>query len=109
MPQSRVQVSRGDHGVWPDLDRGGSDDMALIWFDPEATGEDEVGNEGTGITNTLEGETVFIEAMPGPKTKALLNAALRLTAKSRYCFTQERRAQNWCPAAWASAWASCGR
>jgi hypothetical protein len=43
------QTSRGDHGVWPDEDWGGSDDTALIWFDPTATGEDEVGNQGTGM------------------------------------------------------------
>jgi hypothetical protein len=41
--------SRGNHDIWPDEDWGGSDDTALIWFDPEATGEDEVGNEGTGM------------------------------------------------------------
>jgi hypothetical protein len=41
--------SRGDHGVWPDEDWGGSDDVGLIWFDPTATGEDEVGNQGTGM------------------------------------------------------------
>ena len=43
------QVSRGNHGVWPDEDWGGSDDIGLIWFDPTATGEDEVGNQGTGM------------------------------------------------------------
>jgi hypothetical protein len=43
------QVSRGEHGVWPDFDWGGSDDIALIWFDPEAEGEDEVGTEGVGM------------------------------------------------------------
>ncbi len=52
---TEVQVSRGDHGVWPDLDRGGSDDVAIIWFDPEATGEDEVGNEGTGMYRYANG------------------------------------------------------
>jgi hypothetical protein len=49
------QISRGDHGVWPDLDWGGVDDVALIWFDPEATGEDEVGNEGTGMYRYANG------------------------------------------------------
>jgi hypothetical protein len=43
------QVSRGEHGVWPDFDWGGSDDAAVIWYDPTATGEDEVGNEGVGL------------------------------------------------------------
>ena len=42
-------TSRGHHGVWPDVDWGGSDDAAIIWFDPEATGTDEVGNEGVGM------------------------------------------------------------
>lgn len=42
-------VSRGNHDVWPDEDWGGSDDVGLIWFDPTATGEDEVGNQGTGM------------------------------------------------------------
>jgi hypothetical protein len=43
------QVSRGDHGVWPEFDWGGSDDAAVIWYDPTATGEDEVGKEGVGL------------------------------------------------------------
>jgi hypothetical protein len=43
------QVSRGDHGVWPHFDWGGSDDAAVIWYDPTATGEDEVGNDGVGL------------------------------------------------------------
>ena len=52
---TEVQVSRGEHGVWPDFDWGGTDDMAIIWFDPEATGEDEVGNEGTGMYRYANG------------------------------------------------------
>jgi hypothetical protein len=46
---TEVQVSRGNHGIWPEFDWGGSDDMTLIWFDPEATGEDETGAEGVGM------------------------------------------------------------
>ncbi|MBN2621862.1 MAG: hypothetical protein JXA83_00780 [Acidimicrobiales bacterium] len=52
---TEVQTSRGDHGVWPEFDWGGSDDVAIIWFDPEATGEDEVGNEGTGMYRYANG------------------------------------------------------
>ena len=47
-------MSRGNRDVWPD-DWGGSDDMALIWFDPEATGEDETGNEGVGMYRYANG------------------------------------------------------
>src|SRR5690606_6971751 len=52
---TEAQQSRGNHGVWPDFDWGGSDDAAIIWFDPEATGEDEVGNEGTGMYRYANG------------------------------------------------------
>jgi ABC-type branched-subunit amino acid transport system substrate-binding protein len=52
---TEVQTSRGEHGVWPEFDWGGSDDVALIWFDPEATGEDEVGNQGTGMYRYANG------------------------------------------------------
>ena len=52
---TEVQVSRGDHGVWPDFDWGGTDDVAIIWWDPAATGEDEVGNEGTGMYRYANG------------------------------------------------------
>jgi hypothetical protein len=59
------QTSRGDHGVWPDHDWGGSDDMALIWWDPTATGEDETGNEGTGMYRYANGgERYTIGNMP---------------------------------------------
>jgi hypothetical protein len=48
-------VSRGDHGIWPELDNGGSDDATLIWWDPEATGEDETGNPGNGMYRYAKG------------------------------------------------------
>jgi hypothetical protein len=43
------QVSRGDHGIWPGIDYGGSDDAAIIWWDPDESGEDETGNLGQGM------------------------------------------------------------
>jgi hypothetical protein len=43
------QISRGDQGIWPDTDSGGTDDATILWFDPTASGEDEVGNEGVGL------------------------------------------------------------
>jgi hypothetical protein len=42
-------ASRGDHGIWPDVDYGGTDDLALIWWDPDATGRDENGRHGQGM------------------------------------------------------------
>ena len=45
----------GDHGIWPDTDWGGGDDATIVWFDPTATGEDEVGNDGTGLYRYANG------------------------------------------------------
>lgn len=43
-------TSRGaSKKVWPGMDWGGSDDAAIIWFDPTAKGADEVGHDGTGM------------------------------------------------------------
>ena len=43
------QTSYGNHGIWPQADYNGEDSGALIWWDPEANGLDEVGNPGTGL------------------------------------------------------------
>jgi ABC-type branched-subunit amino acid transport system substrate-binding protein len=49
-------TSRGDsQKIWPGMDWGGSDDAAVIWFDPAAKGTDEVGNEGTGLYRYADG------------------------------------------------------
>ncbi|HET6951114.1 MAG TPA: hypothetical protein VFI47_12100 [Acidimicrobiales bacterium] len=48
-------LSWGNHGLWPELDWGGTDDGTLIWWDPEAVGEDEVGNQGTGMYRYANG------------------------------------------------------
>jgi hypothetical protein len=52
---TNAQISRGFYDFWPGEDLGGADDMALIWWDPEATGEDEVGNEGQGMYRYANG------------------------------------------------------
>jgi hypothetical protein len=52
---TEAQLSRGDQGVWPDADVGGTDDATIIWFDPTASGEDEVGNDGVGLYRYANG------------------------------------------------------
>lgn len=49
------RLSFGDQGAWPGLDYGGSDDAAIIWFDPDASGEDEFGNPGSGMYRYANG------------------------------------------------------
>jgi hypothetical protein len=41
--------SWGKHGLWPFVDYWGSDDGGILWWDPNASGEDEVGKVGQGI------------------------------------------------------------
>jgi hypothetical protein len=43
------RTSRGKHGLWPGVDVGGSDDTGLIWWNPEARGENEIGTVGDGL------------------------------------------------------------
>jgi hypothetical protein len=45
----------GDHGIWPDLDLGGIDDIGLLWWDPTARGDDEAGNAGRGMYRYANG------------------------------------------------------
>jgi hypothetical protein len=35
-------VSFGNHGIWPDVDFNAIDDFTEVWWDPTATGPDEI-------------------------------------------------------------------
>jgi hypothetical protein len=48
-------ISYGDRGVWPEVDYYGIDDFTEIWWDPDATGEDEIGREGAGMMRFVDG------------------------------------------------------
>ncbi|MFN8020249.1 MAG: hypothetical protein U0Q03_01870 [Acidimicrobiales bacterium] len=53
-----VRLSWGEKGVWPaafEPDYYGVDDQTEIWWDPEATGVDEIGREGTGMWRYVAG------------------------------------------------------
>jgi hypothetical protein len=43
------RTSRGKHGLWPGIDVGGGDDTGLIWWNPKAHGEDEIGQVADGL------------------------------------------------------------
>jgi hypothetical protein len=49
------QQSWGKHGVWPSTDYYGTEDAAMIWWDPSASGEDEVGQVGSGLYRAADG------------------------------------------------------
>jgi hypothetical protein len=49
-----VGISYGDHGIWPDTDFYGIDDFTEIWWDPNASGPDEIDNEGNGLMRFVD-------------------------------------------------------
>jgi hypothetical protein len=51
-------ISYGDKGIWPgefEPDYHGVDDVAEIWWDPEAEGPDEIDKDGSGLWRYVDG------------------------------------------------------
>ena len=44
-----ARLSFGRHGIWTNDDYLGFDDAVEIWWDPHASGQDEIGRAGTGL------------------------------------------------------------
>ena len=57
---SQPYLTWGDKGYWPDTDYNGFDDATLIWWDPAATGPDEIRKEGTGMWTFVDGGKRFL-------------------------------------------------
>ena len=47
--------SWGKHGIWPGTDWYGTDDAGMLWWDPSAVGEDEVGQVAPGLYRIAAG------------------------------------------------------
>ena len=52
---SQPFLSWGDKDIWPYTDYQGVDDATLIWWDPAATGPDEIRKDGTGMYTFVDG------------------------------------------------------
>ena len=53
---SQPSLSWGDSKkIWPDTDYQGIDDATLIWWDPTASGPDEIRKEGQGMYQFVDG------------------------------------------------------
>jgi hypothetical protein len=51
-----LHTSWGRHGIWPGTDYTWGDDASIIWWDPNISGPDEVGDQGRGLFRyALEG------------------------------------------------------
>jgi hypothetical protein len=46
--------------LWAKPDHNSSDDATVIWWDADATGEDEAGNEGVGMMRYVDGGTRYL-------------------------------------------------
>jgi hypothetical protein len=44
-----LHTSWGRHGIWPGTDYTWGDDASIVWWDPNISGPDEVGNSGRGL------------------------------------------------------------
>jgi hypothetical protein len=49
------QISYGNRGFFPFTDYAALDDMTEVWWDPTATGLDELGRQGTGMWQFVDG------------------------------------------------------
>jgi hypothetical protein len=63
-------VTFGDQGFWDytDADYSGIDDMTEVWWDPNATGLDEISKQGTGMIKWVAGGQRYL---PGDWTSDL--------------------------------------
>lgn len=52
--------SFGDHGLWPFPDFTRYDDVTEIWWDPDAQGPDQVGNQGKGMYRYVDGGKRYV-------------------------------------------------
>jgi hypothetical protein len=53
-------LSWGETGLWDEPDYSGIDDFTAIWWDPAATGPDEIRKEGTGMWQYVDGGTRYL-------------------------------------------------
>lgn len=54
------RLSWGSHGLFEEPDHLGVDDMRLVWWDADAEGPDEQGEEGSGLLRTAFGGKRFL-------------------------------------------------
>ena len=77
---SQIHLSWGNHGIWPTTDYFGADDATVIWWNPDAAGIDEVGNQGKGMWEFADaGQRYLPKQWPSTPAK-LFDAKTSVTA-----------------------------
>jgi len=65
----------GMKGIWPYADYAGVDDATEVWWNPTASGPDEIGRAGTGLYEYVNGGKRYLpSAWPKSTTKAFKTA-----------------------------------
>lgn len=68
-----IAVSYGQKGLWPWDDYLAADDATEIWWDNTARGRDEIGNDGVGMYQYVDGGIRFLPGKwPTAETKAFV-------------------------------------
>jgi hypothetical protein len=65
---TQPSIGYGNQGVWDGTDYNGIDDFTEIWWDPKATGPDEIRKQGTGMLRFVDGGKRYL---PGQWTSDL--------------------------------------
>jgi len=52
---TQPMISYGNHGIWPQADYLGIDDATEIWWNPKASGPDELNHLGKGLYEYVQG------------------------------------------------------
>jgi hypothetical protein len=53
-------ITYGEHGIWDEVDYNGIDDVAEIWWDPDAVGDDELRRTGNGMYRFVDGGVRYL-------------------------------------------------
>jgi ABC-type branched-subunit amino acid transport system substrate-binding protein len=61
------EQSWGKHGFWPGTDYYGTDDAGMLWWDPTAVGQDEIGQVGNGLYRSADGAKRYTRGKFPPK------------------------------------------
>ena len=74
------QISWGNHKIWPATDYAGIDDQTEIFWNPTATGPDELGKEGTGMWAYVDGGKRYLPGQwPKGEAKVFADAPAPVT------------------------------
>jgi hypothetical protein len=76
---TRLHLSWGRHKVWKGIDLTGSDDATVVWWDPDASGPDEVGRDGKGLYRYADGGKRYLPGGWPKKPVGLYDDATSVT------------------------------